>query len=346
MKNKMRKLFAVFLVLIVAFIIWIVWLSEKGKQQQSSFVSTTNVLENKSDAPTATKTNQMLQTNFPITGLSRIINDREKTNEIRQYLESENKPIDLYAQVIDQNGDSVSGVKINGRVLHLKVIVPAAWGSQDELIPFEKETDMNGRFEINNVAGRALEIESIQKDGYLLSTKAPHGFSPGTGSLEHPAIIRMWKESAKEPLISGSHVYGMDSGKVYTLDLVSGKKIGGEADGDLRVTITRPPDANPREKFPWSFSIEALGGGLVEADPTDEFLYFAPESGYEPKLQMQFDADDPSWVGIVKRQFFIRSRNGQVYGRAQIEVDSIYNIHCAIQIDYAINPNSSRNLKP
>ena len=41
-------------------------------------------------------------------------------------------------------------------------------------------------------------------------------------------IIKMWKEGSKEPLVGGSHVFGIDSGKVYTLDLLTGKKIEGE----------------------------------------------------------------------------------------------------------------------
>ncbi len=156
----------------------------------------------------------------------------------------------------------------------------------------------------------------------------------------------MWKEDAKEPLVGGNYVFGIDSAKTYTLDLITGKKIEGQAAGDLLVSITRPPDAKPHDKFPWSFSIEAIQGGFAEPDPNDEFMYVAPESGYQPRIEMQFDPNDPAWAGIVNRSFFFRSRNGQVYGHAQVEIDSIYNVHSALQIDYTVNPNGSRNLQP
>ena len=342
----MRKSFAFFLFIALGLILLIVLLSRQSKQQRLAPLPTpaTNITLNTS--PTVKLNPPEEQKVFTPTNEPQIINDREKTNEIRQYMEALNKPIDFYGQITDQNGDPVSGVKVKCEVMHLKVIVPAAWGDEDQIIPIEKETDLGGLFEINGVIGRGLDIASIQKAGYLLSPKAPNHFAPGTGSQQRPAVIKMWKEGPKEPLVGGSHVFGMDVGKTYTLDLINGKKIEGEAEGDLRISITRPPDAKPRDKFPWSFSIEAIGGGLAEADPFDEFMYLAPESGYEPKNEKQFDPNDPAWIGIVKKQIFIRSRNGHVYCRAEIEIDSIYNVHSAIQIKYAANPNASRNLQP
>jgi hypothetical protein len=155
----------------------------------------------------------------------------------------------------------------------------------------------------------------------------------------------MWKEGVKEPLVEGSKVFGIDAdGRVYTLNLLDGKKVEGAADGDLRVSIVRPRGVKYRDKYQWSFVIEGVGGGLLETD--DEFMYLAPESGYKSKFETQLDPGDPAWAPLVKKQFFIRSRGGQVYGRIQVEVHAIYNVHSAIEINYAINPTGSRNLQP
>jgi hypothetical protein len=235
-------------------------------------------------------------------------------------------------------------VKVRVGVRHWNVVNPAPWGAQGQTIPVEKETGVDGRFEIRDVTGDGVHVESISKSGYQLSPKAPNHFGPSSGSFENPIIIRMWKEQAAEPLVSGSRIYGIDSSKVYTLDLITGKKIEGEAIGDLRVSITRPDGVGRRDKYPWSFSIEGIEGGVVEND--DEFMYLAPESGYKPKYEIQLDPEEPSWAPLVKKQFFIRSRGGGIYGRIQIEVRSIYNVHSAIEIDYAINPTGSRNLQP
>src|SRR5882724_1170812 len=221
----MRKSFAIFLLVAFGLAILIILLLKQPKQQHLVPLLTpaTNLTLNTSSTVKLNPPEE--QKVFTPTNAPRIINDREKTNEIRQAMESRNKPIDFYGQIIDQNGNPVPGVKVKGEVIHLKVIVPAPWGTEDEIVPVEKETDLGGRFEIRDVAGRSFDIESIQKNGYLLSPKAPNHFSPGSGSLENPAIIRMWKEWPKEPLVGGSHVFGMDVGKTYTLDLINGKKI-------------------------------------------------------------------------------------------------------------------------
>ncbi len=262
--------------------------------------------------------------------------------ELQQGFEAKNIPISFYGRVLDQDGHPVSGVQIKMNGEHVFYLISQGIASTN--IEMETQTDADGRFQWTSDKGDMLAVESISKDGYRLSPKAPHSFMPSSGSLLDPVIFKMWKMIGKEQLVSGRHVFGIDSGKTYTLNLINGKKIEGEAEGDLRVSIARPADAKPREKYQWAFSIEVLGGGFLESN--DEFMYLAPESGYEPKIEMQFNPSSPAWTGVVKKQFFIRSRNGQVYGGVQIEVDSIYNVHSALQIDYAINPNGSRNLQP
>lgn len=146
------------------------------------------------------------------------------------------------------------------------------------------------------------------------------------------------------PLINGSHVFGMDSGKIYTLDLIQGKKFVGETSGDLRVSITRPNKVNSKDRYPWSYSIGAIDGGLIETE--DEFTYSAPAAGYQPEISRKFEPTDADWNFDIHKRFYIRTRNGQVYGRIEVVFHSAYNVHSAIEINYALNPNSSRNLQP
>lgn len=270
--------------------------------------------------------------------------DTREPRELRlqQIIEGENVPINFWGQVVDQDDQPVPNVRIVMIARHPEYVVPESVTSTN--LTMEMLTDAGGRFEWTGGTGDLLSIESVVKDGYLLSLKAPRNFAPSSGNYENPVIIKMWKESSKESLISGSHVFGIDSGKVYTLDLISGRKIEGEAGGDLKVIITRPPDAQPRDKYQWSFSIEAVQGGLIESD--DEFMFLAPQSGYQPTFAMQLDPSNPTWSIEVPKQFFIRTRDGRIYGRIQVNIYSIYNVHSAIEINYTINPNSSRNLQP
>jgi hypothetical protein len=284
----------------------------------------------------------------PAAGLKPELNRNEKTAIIVQdFNNSHNLPIELYGQIIDQDNNPVPDVRIKFSIQQPNISPPTEAGDfpiSNNVVRLGKETGSDGRFEVTGEKGDGVQIESIQKSSYLLSPKAPNHFGASSGSFANPVIFKMWKVGTKEPLIDGSHVFGIDSSKTYTLDLLNGKKIEGEAEGDLRVSVTRPSGVKQSDKYSWSFSIEAIQGGLLESD--DEFMYLAPESGYAPKIEMLLNPDDATWTQFVKKQFFLRSRNGQIYGRVRVEVDAIYNVHSAIQIDYAINPNRSRNLQP
>lgn len=265
---------------------------------------------------------------------------------VKRFVNDKNVPIEFYGKVVDQDSNVVSDVKVNIGIRHWTLMSdPTIPYPNSKQIELEQTSDTSGRFEFSGVTGDGFGV-ILTKDGYSSPPNARYGFGPKAGTFENPVIFKMWKEGEKAQLIGGSHVFGIDSGKIYTLNLMTGKKIEGEAEGDLRVTITRPAAAKPRDKFAWSFSIEAMQGGFAAPDPNDEFMYIAPKSGYQSKIKMQFDPDNAGWTGVVRKQLFITSRNGQIYGRATIEVDSIYNVHSAIQIDYAINPNGSRNLQP
>ncbi len=268
--------------------------------------------------------------------------------EIRQYMESQNVPIQFYGRVVDQDGNPVSGAHIALSVRHWTVVAPSAFGGDGHSERFEKTTDTSGSFRLEDATGDILTVEDIQKEGYKLSGKILKflDYSKGaTGDPNNPIIYKMWKKGPKESLVEGSKLFGIiPDGRVYTLDLVRGKKVEGEADGDLRVSILRPNGVNSRDRYQWSFIIEGVGGGLLTTD--DEFMYLAPESGYKPRFQMELVPSNVTWAPLVKNQFFIRSRNGQVYGHMQVEVNAIYKDHSAIEIGYVVNPNGSRNLEP
>jgi hypothetical protein len=271
-----------------------------------------------------------------------------------QYDKTHIVPIEFYGLVIDQNSNPVPDAKINATILQLHANPNSPLWTEEKEIPMKAETDEEGHFVIQGMKGSSLHIDSVKKAGYQLSPKNKSlyvyyatSIEPFHPNSQNPVIIKMWKElPVKEQLMTGSHVFGIDIGKTYTLDLLQGKKFAGKTVGDLQVAITRPADAKTSDKYPWSFSIEVIGGGLVEAAPDDEFMYLAPESGYEPRFEAKFNPDDADWKREVDKRFFIRSRAGQVYGRVQVTVYSTYNVHSAIEVNYAVNPNGSRNLQP
>lgn len=188
-------------------------------------------------------------------------------------------------------------------------------------------------------------MEQMTKDGYELSPKIPRNYGITGGSTEDPVIFQMWKKGISESLIQGSKFYGIiPDGRTYTIDFLQQKKIEGDnASGDIKVSIVRPKVVVPREKFDWSFDIEGVQGGLVETQ--DEFMYLAPEAGYQPKYVVNMLANDPNWKReIDKLQFYFQSRDGKVYGRFVVDIIPDYNEQSVFNVRYAVNPNGSRNL--
>jgi hypothetical protein len=218
--------------------------------------------------------------------------------QIKQAIEGMNVPISFYGRVIDQESNGLPGVILVLHVMQPRVGIDFA--IQKNMPKFERTTDANGYFSVEGISGSDLDIESVGKKGYRLSPKTEMGYRYGQSPVpfypdpNKPVIIKMWKElETKESLVTGSHVFGIDPGKIYTLDLMQGKKFEGQADGDLRVSITRPSVINSKDRYPWSYSIEAINGGLIETD--DEFMYLAPEVGYEPNLARLFNPADSDW---------------------------------------------------
>jgi len=147
-------------------------------------------------------------------------------------MESQNKPIQFYGLVINQNNKPISGVKVSIKVRHIKVIVPAPWGDEGQMLPIEKETDLSGRFEINGATGDSLTIESVEKTGFKLSPKTENIYcysgvaKPYHPDYQNPIVIKMWKKLLiREPLVTGSDVFGINSGIIYTLDLINVRKL-------------------------------------------------------------------------------------------------------------------------
>src|SRR5262249_42380747 len=141
---------------------------------------------------------------------------------------------------------------------------PATLTFGARMIPIEKTTGPDGRFEIQNVDGDGFDVESIIKDGYILSPKAPHAFGTSSGSSEDPVVIKMWKEGPKEHLVSQGSFFGFQpDGRQYSIDLMTGKKTEGGPEGDIQIRITRPANIRAHEKYPWSIEFVAPSGGLV-----------------------------------------------------------------------------------
>ncbi len=74
-------------------------------------------------------------------------------------------------------------------------------------------------------------------------------------------------------------------------------------------------------------------------------MYRAPETGYQLRYEVNVSANDPQWSGQAKRQFYLKSREGKVYARLEVEILSNYQDKAVFNVEYYANPTGSRNLE-
>ncbi|HKW28520.1 MAG TPA: hypothetical protein VJT54_04230 [Verrucomicrobiae bacterium] len=323
-------------------------------QQRQSDTSPKNEAQNGQVAPAISNVPAILKetNNSPYANVSSsasqlsVVNDRTKTNKIREFMESQNKPIEFYGQVVDQDGRPLAGASVKGEALHVKVIAPTAWGDEDQVIPIEKETDPMGRFEIQGISGRAVELESVQKNGYEAEpVKRAWGTTEGT--FEIPVIFKMWSTNIHEQLITGEKKFSIiPDGRLYVIDLTKGA-IAEFGTGDLKVWIKRPEQVTYGQRYDWSCEVDVVNGGLIE-EPVGSVMYVAPTEGYVSSFQFEQKIDSGWGDSTGAKPFYVILNNGREYARITIELYAYYNdqIPGLIRLSYAINPSGSRILKP
>jgi hypothetical protein len=346
--NKFLK--AGILLVAIGLVIWL-WLPTKHQtpalKSTSESIHIDNFATNESQNVVPSKTTQTDATTG--NAVQQKVSDVFKTNEIVQSIEAKNSPISFFGKIVDQDENPVSGAKVSSTIRQWYVKSPVTLAYGAHFIPVETESDSNGRFEISGKSGDGFGV-GIVKDGYQLSPKAPRGFGPTAGSFENPIIFKMWKMGDSATLISQDKDTRIPyDGTPVVFDLLTGQKnTGDSATGDLLVTLTRNPLNIPsgyRNEFEWHATIEAIEGGLIQSD--DEFMYSAPETGYQPRIQIDMPASATNWANIYNISFFAKTRGGSVYSRVKFvfRVDSP-KPQTGFTITSSANPSGSRNLQP
>lgn len=251
---------------------------------------------------------------------------------------TDNQTQDFYGKVVDQYGKPVADAEVTANI----ELVRGAGGTQST------RTGANGLFQFTGLRGESLGItpqkNGFQIEGHGLGRKGQNG--PETGP-DNRAIFIMWKLKGPEPMIHDSKFYKVNSdGSESTIDFLNRKMISGtNAPGDLLVWVQRPAQIKPHENFEWSFGMTAIGGGFIEVT-NDDYLNEAPTSGYEPQYTFNMTPANPKWRGWNGQEtFYLKSRDGKVYGHFQIKINPVYRDGASLEIESYINPSGSRNLE-
>jgi hypothetical protein len=265
---------------------------------------------------------------------------QRRLERLEQALEAKNVPLDFYGKVIDQDSNSLAGVKIKLAVRH--------WGmtasDMGSSIRIEKETDADGHFDIHGITGDGFDVDGIQKDAYE-AEPGLRTYGAVGGSFESPVIFKMWSTNIHEQLITGEKKFQIiPDGRPYVIDLTKGS-IDQSGDGDLKIWVKRPDQVTSGKHYDWSCEIDAVNGGLQNADSYS--MYSAPTSGYGQSFQYEQKVGSGWGDSTGTKRFYVMLHNGQIYGHISIEIYAYYNdqIPGMVRISYAVNPSGSRILR-
>ena len=248
------------------------------------------------------------------------------------------QPINFYGMAVDENNQSVAGASVD-----------YTWStlSTNGTLAKHEITDGSGLFQIHET-GKRIGI-TVSKEGYYTTPserlRSYEYANPGDGLFTpdqaNPVVFHFRKKGEAAQLIHGLKLFGSRQGTLSYVDLATAKAAL-TPPGDLTVQSTRS-ERNADKKFDWTFTLGVPGRGLIES--TNEFMFLAPDSGYQPSFQISHRTNDPDWTGQEKHKFFVRSQDGQHYARLVITIMPDYSQNAAYDLEWYLNPNASPNLE-
>ena len=264
----------------------------------------------------------------------------------------------FWGKVVDQNNAPLEGVSITVSVTTLRLIKTENGYREFEMLTTKSAAD--GTFMFDGGAGMYLDIEALGKDGYVLPSAYQFGMSCAIGSKFRyryssignlqkvftpnpslPEIFHLWKLNKPEPLEIGGDSPGSRGPKF---------KVGGPPER-LRTISMMVADVGTPQVPQWEVTVTALepDGGVVMAEPSDIFMFEAPETGYTHSIKFRYGPDgtdesiaDPG----ASLRFFVRSNGGRWHAAREYAFfspnrDGVV----ATKRWFWLNPSGSRNLE-
>lgn len=259
--------------------------------------------------------------------------DAAQVREIQQMeLEEKrqhNTPIVFYGLVLDQYNQPVAQTDVQ----YMNADTPdGRWTWK------QTSTHEDGRFNINGVRGRYLDIK-VQHPGYYnlpesrldFTYAGSHSGSDFKPNPANPVVFRLRKKGEAAELIHQSdQILFNKEEKERSFSLIDHTRRRDRPE----YVIIRPVDngrINSRGKHVLDLELSVPQGGLQLR--TDPFLFTAPDSGYQTTLIA------PPGVGVNLVDYFVRFESGN-YGRFTIAGNS-----GQYDVESFLNPDRSPNLE-
>jgi hypothetical protein len=221
-------------------------------------------------------------------------------------------------------------------------------------------SDGNGRFQFDVDYGQDIGINISKGTNYI--SPPLQTFRYGTGSygprdsvlisspsIADPVVFVLTKKQESELLIElRKGMPAPNKGEPVRIDLTTGEIV--PAGGDLIVSITCLEPYKAGVHIPWKLVLQATDGGFITESP-EQMNYKlgnmleAPESGYD-EVVINHPADDPNWDPQFVGMFYLKSRNGQIYGKLTFDT-GVRSDERGVPFGFHsfVNTNGSRNLQ-
>ena len=252
-------------------------------------------------------------------------------------------PISFYGKVVDENEMPVGLASVGFQ-----------WGdSLGEAHQASATSDGLGLFSLTGIRAKGLNV-NVSRDGYYSSKRLNQtsflysdfsGRATFTPDPANPVIFHLRKKGEGTELVTSQ--YGVSNsleariprdGTPVWIDILN-RKVG--TLGNLEISQKKPPYETWKRATSWSFHMSIPDGGFVEQDV--EFPFEAPETGYQPIVQLDFQAGQTNWTTNLRKDYFVKFGQPPRYGRLHLETDIMSG---SARLTYSVNPNGSRNLEP
>lgn len=230
--------------------------------------------------------------------------DQEALNILRSIYTAS---IDVYGRVVDENGRSVAGAKIEYS-LNDKYFKSGTKG--------KTHSGPDGRFRIRG-SGGSVWLRVQHKSYFWIPGKSEGSIPSGTPtSIADPAVFVI-RTKGKPAQLTRNEVQRKQipvDGSSVGLNLKQPKLVSVEgAPIEVRVWVTDEPPGK-FAKYRWRAELRIPGGGWL--DRPDHLSFEAPLSGYQEVLDVSMMEDNDLWRSASgEREMFFRLGNG-TYGRA------------------------------
>lgn len=284
--------------------------------------------------------------------------EAQKVLRVQRENEAENVPVRFYGQVQDQKAQPVPGATVEYTITAMPGLMTLLVEDSNKTHG-KAVTDSAGRFAILKGKGRWITVDAISKAGYefqpsnsliYLSPKAAVRSLVYVSDPANPMPFRVWNGAETAALIhfEGHYLTIKSDGRVYSIDLATGKLEEGDTGTDLKVRCLADQawryDHPDHPDSDWRCDLEASGGGFILS--TEDYMNEAPESGYQsPLVFSSSDANTPRHGRFVEAKYFVLARGH--YSRIDLTLGPFMsgrNTGSSLKLVYWLNPDGSRNL--